>query len=157
MEEPKELFLQRKKKLEELKEEGLSPYPNTFRVSHSIEEIGRLHGDRKEEDFKDLDDRFAVAGRLMRLNNFGKAAFGHIQDRTGRIQGYFRRDQMIPRSFQVFSRLDIGDIVGIRGKLFRTRTGELTLLVEEVELLAKSFRPLPEKWHGLIDLEIRYR
>jgi lysyl-tRNA synthetase, class II len=93
----------------------------------------------------------------MRLNNFGKAAFGHIQDRTGRIQGYFRRDQMTPKSFQVFSRLDIGDIVGIRGRLFRTRTGELTVMVEEAELLAKSLRPLPEKWHGLTDLETRYR
>jgi len=157
VEELKELFLQRKKKLEELKEEGFPPYPNAFRVSHSIEEISGLHGNRREEDFKDLNDRFAVAGRLIRLNNFGKAAFGHIQDRTGRIQGYFRRDQMSPRSFQVFSRLDIGDIVGVYGKLFRTRTGELTLMVEEVDLLAKSFRPLPEKWHGLTDLETRYR
>ena len=157
MEELKELFLQRKKKLEDLKAEGFPPYPNTFRLSHSVEEINRLYGDKREEEFKGLEERLSVAGRLMRLNNFGKAAFGHIQDRTGRIQGYFRRDQMTPKSFQVFSRLDIGDIVGIRGRLFRTRTGELTVLVEEAELLAKSFRPLPEKWHGLTDLETRYR
>jgi lysyl-tRNA synthetase class 2 len=157
VEELKELFLQRKRKLEDLKAEGFSPYPNTFRLSHSVEEINRLYGDKREEEFKSLEERFSVAGRLMRLNNFGKAAFGHIQDRTGRIQGYFRRDQMTPKSFQVFSRLDIGDIVGIRGRLFRTRTGELTVMVEEAELLAKSFRPLPEKWHGLTDLETRYR
>jgi len=157
VEELKELFLQRKKKLEDLKAEGFPPYPNTFRLSHSVEEINRLYGDKREEEFKGLEERLSVAGRLMRLNNFGKAAFGHIQDRTGRIQGYFRRDQMTPKSFQVFSRLDIGDIVGIRGRLFRTRTGELTVLVEEAELLAKSFRPLPEKWHGLTDLETRYR
>lgn len=157
MEELKELFLQRKKKLEDLKAEGFPPYPNTFRLSHSVEEINRLYGDKSEEEFKGLEERFSVAGRLIRLNNFGKAAFGHIQDRTGRIQGYFRRDQMTPKSFQVFSRLDIGDIVGIRGRLFRTRTGELTVMVEEAELLAKSFRPLPEKWHGLTDLETRYR
>jgi lysyl-tRNA synthetase class 2 len=157
VEEIKELFSQRKKKFEELSQEGFPPYPNTFRVSHSAEEIARLYGDRREEEFKTLTERFSVAGRLMRLNHFGKAAFGHIQDRTGRIQGYFRRDQMSPGSFQVFSRLDIGDIVGIQGKLFRTRTGELTLMVEEADLLAKSFRPLPEKWHGLTDLETRYR
>ncbi|KPK89824.1 MAG: lysine--tRNA ligase [Deltaproteobacteria bacterium SM23_61] len=157
MEELKELFLQRKRKLEDLKAEGFPPYPNTFRLSHSVEEIHRLYADKKEEEFKGLEERFSVAGRLMRLNNFGKAAFGHIQDRTGRIQGYFRRDQMTAKSFQVFSRLDIGDIVGVRGRLFRTRTGELTVMVEEAELLAKSLRPLPEKWHGLTDLETRYR
>src|SRR4030042_6696094 len=93
----------------------------------------------------------------MRLNNFGKAAFGHIQDRTGRIQGYFRRDLMDGNSREIFHRLDIGDIVGIRGKLFLTKTEELTLMVDEVVLLAKSLRPLPEKWHGLSDQETRYR
>ncbi len=157
MEELKELFLQRKRKLEELKEEGFSPYPNTFRVSHSIGEILAQHESRSEPDLKSLEKRFALAGRLMRLNNFGKAAFGHLQDGTGRIQGYFRRDQMDPGSFKVFSRLDIGDIIGVQGRLFRTRTGELTLMVEEMELLAKSLRPLPEKWHGLTDQEARYR
>ncbi len=157
MEEIKELFSQRKKKFEELTKEGFPPYPNTFRVSHSAEEILRQYGERKEEEFEALTERFSVAGRLLRLNHFGKAAFGHLQDRTGKIQGYFRRDRMSARSFQVFSRLDIGDILGIQGRLFRTRTGELTLMVEEIDLLAKSFRPLPEKWHGLTDLETRYR
>jgi lysyl-tRNA synthetase class 2 len=157
VEEPKELFLQRKKKLDDLRAEGFPPYPNTFRLSHSVEEINGLYGDKSEGELKDLEERFSLAGRLVRLNNFGKAAFGHIQDRTGRIQGYFRRDRMSPKGFQVFSRLDIGDIVGIRGSLFRTRTGELTVMVEEAELLAKSLRPLPEKWHGLTDLETRYR
>lgn len=132
-------------------------YPNTFRVSHSIAEIFSIHGNRCEEELKSLEDHFAVAGRLMRLNHFGKAAFGHVQDRTGKVQGYFRRDQMEPRSLQVFSRLDIGDLIGIQGKLFRTRTGELTIMVEELKLLAKSLRPLPEKWHGLTDVETRYR
>jgi lysyl-tRNA synthetase class 2 len=157
VEEIKDLFAQRKKKFEELSQEGFPPYPNTFRVSHSAEEIARLYGDRKEGEFETLTERFSIAGRLMRLNHFGKAAFGHIQDRTGRVQGYFRRDRMSDKSFQVFSRLDIGDIVGIQGRLFRTRTGELTLMIEELDILAKSFRPLPEKWHGLTDQETRYR
>jgi lysyl-tRNA synthetase class 2 len=157
VEESNTLFLQRKKKFEEIREEGFPAYPNTFRVSHSIGEIFSRYGDRGEEELKGLEERFALAGRLMRLNSFGKAAFGHFQDRTGRMQGYFRRDHMDSNSFKIFSRLDIADIIGIRGKLFRTRTGELTLMVEEVELLAKSYRPLPEKWHGLTDQETRYR
>jgi lysyl-tRNA synthetase class 2 len=91
----------------------------------------------------------------VQLNDFGKAAFGHIQDRTGRIQGYFRRNLLDRNSQEIFSRLDVGDIIGIQGKLFRTRSGELTLLVEGMVLLAKSLRPLPEKWHGLTDQETR--
>jgi lysyl-tRNA synthetase class 2 len=157
VDELKELFLQRRKKAEELREIGIALYPNSYRVSHSIAEILSHHASYNEEGLQAIKERFSPAGRLMRLNNFGKAAFGHIQDRTGKIQGYFRRDLMDKNSQETFSRLDIGDIIGIRGKLFRTRTGELTLLVEEVMLLAKSLRPLPEKWHGLVDQETRYR
>ncbi len=157
MEEQKELFLQRRKKAEELLSEGIPLYPNTFRVSHSVEEVLASYGNKSEEDFRALETRFALAGRLMRLSNFGKAAFFHVQDRTGRIQGYLRRDQMDERSSKVLRRLDVGDIVGVKGRLFRTRTGELTLMVEALEMLAKSFRPLPEKWHGLVDQETRYR
>ena len=157
MEEQKELFLQRRKKAEELLSEGIPLYPNTFRVSHSVEEVLASYGNKSEEDFRALETRFALAGRLMRLSNFGKAAFFHVQDRTGRIQGYLRRDQMDERSSKVLRRLDVGDIVGVRGRLFRTKTGELTVMVEALEMLAKSFRPLPEKWHGLVDQETRYR
>ncbi len=157
MEELNELFLQRKKKIEELKQEGFPAYPNTFRTSHSIGELFESFGKRNEEELKGLEEKFALSGRLMRLNNFGKAAFGHVQDRTGKVQAYFRRDQLDAKSFKTFSLLDIGDIVGIRGKLFRTRTGELTILVENLEMLAKSLRPLPEKWHGLTDRETRVR
>jgi lysyl-tRNA synthetase class 2 len=157
VEEQKELFLQRRKKAEELLSEGIPLYPNTFRVSHSVEEVLASYGNKSEEDFRALETRFALAGRLMRLSNFGKAAFFHVQDRTGRIQGYLRRDQMDERSSKVLRRLDVGDIVGVKGRLFRTKTGELTLMVEALEMLAKSFRPLPEKWHGLVDQETRYR
>jgi len=157
MGELKELFLQRRKKAEELKSEGIPLYPNTFRMSHSIGELLSRYGDMEEEKVKAIEERFAVAGRLMRLSDFGKAAFFHFQDRSGRMQGYFRRDRAEERSDKIFRRLDIGDIVGVRGRLFRTRTGELTIAVEELELLAKSLRPLPEKWHGLADQETRYR
>jgi len=157
VEELKELFLQRRKKAEELRRKGIPIYPNSFRVSHSVEEILTSYGNHSEEDLQALPELFSLAGRLMRLNNFGKAAFCHIQDRTGRMQGYFRRDKMEETSQEVIRNLDIGDIIGVRGKLFRTRTGELTIMVEELELLVKSLRPLPEKWHGLVDQETRYR
>jgi len=157
LEEEKELFLMRRKKAEELKKKGIPLFPNNFRVSHSVKEIFSSYGSWEEGNLQALQVRFALAGRLMRLSNFGKAAFCHIQDRSGRMQGYLRRDQMPGRSLEVFRYLDIGDIVGIRGPLFRTKTGELTIMVEDLELLAKSYRPLPEKWHGLADQETRYR
>jgi lysyl-tRNA synthetase class 2 len=155
--ERNELITQRINKIEELKKEGIRLFPNTFRVTHTLGDLQTRYGGTGEEDLQKLEEVFSVAGRLLRLNNFGKAAFGHIQDRTGRIQAYFRRDQISESTRTVFKRLDIGDIVGIRGKLFRTKTGELTLMVQEVELLTKSLRPLPEKWHGLADQETRYR
>jgi lysyl-tRNA synthetase class 2 len=157
VDESKELYLQRRRKAEELREMGIALYPNSFRVSHSIAEILSRYANSREEDLQAVEEKFSLAGRLMRLNDFGKAAFGHIQDRTGKIQGYFRRNLLDRNSQEIFSRLDVGDILGIQGKLFRTRTGELTLLVEGVVLLAKSLRPLPEKWHGLTDQETRYR
>jgi lysyl-tRNA synthetase class 2 len=155
--ERNELITQRINKIEELRKEGVRLFPNTFRVSHSLGEILAAFGGTPEEELQKTETVFSVAGRLLRLNNFGKAAFGHIQDRSGRIQAYFRRDQIPEAGGRVLKRLDIGDIVGLRGRLFRTRTGELTLMVGDVELLTKSLRPLPEKWHGLADQETRYR
>jgi len=152
-----ELILQRKKKAEELRTEGIALYPNTFRVSHGVKDILSGYGNLSEEDLKAREERFALAGRLMRINKFGKASFCHIQDRSGQIQAYLRRDQMDEKSQKVLRLLDIGDLIGLRGRLFRTKTGELTLMAESLELLAKSFRPLPEKWHGLVDQETRYR
>ncbi len=152
-----ELIQQRRKKAEELRAEGIALYPNTFRVSHRVEEILSAYGNLREEDLKAREERFSLAGRLMRINKFGKASFCHIQDRSGQIQAYFRRDQMEEKSQKVLRLLDIGDLIGLRGRLFRTKTGELTLMAESLELLAKSFRPLPEKWHGLVDQETRYR
>lgn len=157
MEEQKELFKQRKRKAEELRQKGIPTYPNSFRISHSIGEVFSSFGHLSSEDLQKLNDHFSLAGRLMRLNNFGKAAFGHIQDGTGRIQGYLRHDHITPQSLTILRNLDIGDIVGWRGKLFRTKTEELTLMVDEIQLLAKSLRPLPEKWHGLTDQETKYR
>ena len=100
---------------------------------------------------------YAVAGRIVSRRDFGKASFIHIKDRTGRIQAYVRKNKLAPEQFDTFKLMDIGDFVGVKGPLFRTKTGELTLVAEDLILLAKSMRPLPEKWHGLTDVETRYR
>ena len=111
------------------------------------------------EELEKITERFTLAGRLMAVRDFGKGAFISIQDRKGRLQAFLRKNQLGEKTFSLFKRLDIGDIVWIAGRVFKTRTGELTIDVEEngLRLLSKSLRPLPEKWHGLTDVEIRYR
>ena len=111
------------------------------------------------EELEKITERFTLAGRLMAVRDFGKGAFISIQDRKGRLQAFLRKNQLGEKTFSLFKRLDIGDIIWVAGRVFKTRTGELTIDVEEngLRLLSKSLRPLPEKWHGLTDVEIRYR
>jgi lysyl-tRNA synthetase class 2 len=148
---------QRVQKLKELREQGLDPYYNRFVPSHTIaqvlEEFGALAGPELEA----LNRTFRLAGRLMLLREFGKASFCHFQDGTSRLQAYVQRQVVGPEAFALFKRLDLGDIVGFEGQLFRTKTGELTLAVSRFTLLTKSLLPLPEKYHGLTDVETRYR
>jgi lysyl-tRNA synthetase class 2 len=149
---------QRLQKLQELKEQGFDPYYNKFTPSHSlarvVEEFGSLGGDELEA----LGQTFRLAGRLMLVRQFGKAAFCHFQDGSGRLQAYLQREALGEEAFTRFKKLlDLGDIVGLEGTLFRTKTGELTLKVQGLTLLAKSLTPLPEKYHGLTDVETRYR
>src|SRR5579875_2417795 len=109
-------------------------------------------------DFEALEDSTVrVAGRLMTVRLMGKAAFAHLQDASGTIQLYFKRDVLGDAAFQYFKLLDLGDIIGAEGRLFKTRTGEISIEVTQLVLLAKAFRPLPDKFHGLTDVETRYR
>jgi len=108
------------------------------------------------DDFQE-DKKISLAGRLVAKREHGKSSFAHLQDITGKIQLYFRLDIVGEECYSLFKALDIGDIIGVGGKLFKTRTGEITILVEQFKLLAKTLRSLPEKWHGLKDVEIRYR
>ncbi len=156
MEEVNELIEQRIRKLKELKEMGIDPYGQPYEVTHQAGELHNLHGETPKEDLEKDPVETSVAGRIIAWRNFGKAAFSHIQDETGRIQLYFRKDILGDR-YKLVKKLDIGDIIGIRGRLFRTKTNELTILVDDFTLLTKSLRPLPEKWHGLKDIELRYR
>ena len=155
MEELSELLLQRRRKVDSLWEAGINPYPNDFRPLHTSEDIVATYGDIQEIDGK--DDNFVVAGRILARRSFGKAAFVQLQDRKGRLQLYVKKEEVGEETFAAFETFDIGDIVGAEGHPFRTKTGELSLHVHSIRLLVKSLLPLPEKFHGLTDVETRYR
>ncbi|MBI2991417.1 MAG: lysine--tRNA ligase, partial [Deltaproteobacteria bacterium] len=147
----------RRQKLLKLSEAGHALYPNDFRPSHVSSEIAGEFGQLSEDQLGALQTNFSLAGRIMGIRSFGKASFFHLQDRKGRLQVYVRRDRLGEEGFRLFQLMDAGDIVGVSGTLFRTKTKELTIEAREIRLLAKCLRPLPEKWHGLADVEARYR
>jgi lysyl-tRNA synthetase class 2 len=155
--EESEVLRQWKERIKTLRGMGIELFPNDFRAEHSSADIIARYGDRSAEALSGLEETVSCAGRIMTIRHFGRAAFIHLQDRKGRIQVYLRRDILGDKLFELFKRLDAGDFVGVRGRPFRTKTGELTIEVSFIQLLAKSFRPLPEKWHGLTDVETRYR
>ena len=147
-----DLFAVRKTKLEAMREDGSDPFSSNFSQTHtSSQALGLLPDDLEE------GPEVSIAGRIVVLRLMGKASFLKILDRDGRIQAYVRRDAIGDDSYASFKKLDLGDFIGIRGKLFRTRTGEVTVRAEEYLLVSKSLRPLPEKWHGLTDNEQIYR
>jgi lysyl-tRNA synthetase class 2 len=152
-----EQIAQRREKLALLREEGIA-FPNDFRRDVMTGEIHAKYNDMDAEALDKAQLRVRVAGRMMTRRIMGKASFAHIQDMSGQIQLYVTRDEL-PEGFynQQFKKWDIGDIVGAEGVLFRTRTGELSVKVDNIKLLTKSLRPLPEKFHGLVDQESRYR
>lgn len=157
MEEDNQLRQQRLKKAEELKNMGIDPYPSFNHISHKIEEIHVQFDSLEASIPEEALPIIQTAGRLMTQRDFGKSIFFHIQDGTGRLQGYIKKELIGGESFGLFKKIDVGDFLGLEGSLFKTKTGELTLLIKKFTLLAKSLRPLPEKFHGLIDVEQRYR
>jgi len=157
MDETSELIQQRIKKLEAFRKDGIDPYPNNFKVTHTTRDLHEAFGSFSDEELKSVGETFFLAGRIMAIRDFGKASFIQIQDRKGRIQAYLRKDIVSDAAFHLFKTFDIGDFIGLEGKIFRTKTHELTLQVQNFRLLVKSLRPLPEKWHGLTDIEARYR
>ncbi len=146
-----EILRIRREKLSALQEEGRDPFQETkYTVSHHAQEI--------KDRFEDLENsEVTVAGRLMSKRGMGKVSFCDLQDKSGRIQLYARRDEMDPEAYNRFKKYDIGDIVGVKGQVFRTQRGEMSVRVQEITLLSKSLLPLPEKFHGLTDKETRYR
>ncbi|MBL0224325.1 MAG: lysine--tRNA ligase [Geobacteraceae bacterium] len=155
MEELSELLLQRRRKVDTLWEAGVNPYPNDFKPQHTSADVVAAYGDKEQIDA--VSDVFVVAGRILARRSFGKAAFIQLQDRKGRVQLYVKKDEIGDEAFANFESFDIGDIVGAEGYPFRTKTGELSLHARSIRLLVKSLHPLPEKFHGLTDVETRYR
>ena len=150
-----EIISNKWKEIEELKREGIDPFGHSFNRTYKIKDL--------IEENKDLQvgecgkEKASVAGRLMALRTHGKAIFANIEDVSGRIQIYIKSNKVGEDAFKLFSKIGVGDILGVSGLIFRTRTGEVTVFVEEFSLLCKSVRSLPEKWHGLKDVEVRYR
>jgi lysyl-tRNA synthetase class 2 len=144
-------------KLKKLRDMGFCPYPTGYKKDLLITEAIQRFGNLTNEELSGIEKRFSLAGRLVSKRDFGKACFAHIKDATGKIQIYVKRDNLEERQFEVFRQVDIGDLVLVAGKFFRTKTDEFTLLVQDFVILSKSIRPLPEKWHGLTDVETRYR
>jgi lysyl-tRNA synthetase, class II len=155
--EEQDQVVARRKKLAELTRLVGRAYPNDFSPRDTAAAVAASWGAVSAEQLEAATVRAAVAGRLMAIRDFGKAAFVQLQDRTGRLQVHVQRAAVGDEQFAIFRQLDLGDLVGFAGRLFRTRTGELTLAAETVRYLAKALRPPPEKWHGLQDVELRYR
>ncbi len=150
------LIAQRRQKLALLREQGAA-YPNDFRRDSVAAEIHTEYGDKDRDWFETNTIRVKVAGRMMGKRVMGKASFVHIQDMSGRIQLFLRRDSLPEGRYQEFKSWDVGDIICSEGALFKTNKGELSVKADDLRLLTKSLRPLPEKFHGLTDQEIRYR
>ena len=150
-----ELMKVRRDKLAAFEAKGVAPFGHRFEVSHHakdvLEQFGHLEGEEESSE------EITIAGRLMAIRGHGKASFSVLMDRSGRIQIYFELDVLGEEKYSQFKLLDIGDIIGVKGHVFRTRRGEITVRVDDFDMLSKSLRPLPEKFHGLTDTEIRYR
>ena len=155
-EKESEQVRQRREKLAALRGRG-EAYPNDFRRDAEAGELGARYREVGTEELSRLAPRVSIAGRLMARRVMGKSSFADLQDVSGRIQLLVRRDELPEGAYAEFRQWDIGDIVGVKGTVFRTRTGELSLRASGIRLLAKCLRPLPEKWHGLGDTELRYR
>ena len=154
-EKPTDLLAQKKDKINALRTDGVNPYPGDIHIDHTIDQVRRTIEQLPADG--ELSETFSLAGRIMAINSFGKSAFIRFNDRSGQMQAYIRKDKIGPEPYALFKKLDIGDHIGLTGTMFQTKTKEWTLLADQLQLLCKAVRPLPEKFHGLKDPEKRYR
>ena len=148
----------RREKLNDIREKGLDPFGKRFERSHLATEILDKYSELEKEDLDNQGIKVTIAGRVMTKRGKGKAGFAHIQDISGQIQIYVRQDAVGEEQYDIFNHLvDLGDIVGISGQVFKTKVGELSVKASNFEILTKALRPLPDKFHGLKDVEQRYR
>ncbi len=152
-----DLLAVRRDKLNQLQEQGINPFGGKFERTHTSEQMVEQFDAFTKEELEGKEERTVLAGRLMTKRGKGKAGFAHIQDLAGQIQIYVRQDAVGEEAYDLFKSLDIGDMVGVAGKPFKTNVGEMSVKVSELTLLGKSLRPLPDKYHGLKDVEQRYR
>jgi len=155
--EPRDQFEQRQKKLEAIQALGYEAFPREFPWSDTPADLVRKYSNAQAAELEAENREVRVAGRILSYRLMGKAGFAHLQGSGKRIQVYVRKDVVGEKGFQLFQLLDLGDHIGVRGHMFRTKTGELSVWVEELFFLSKALLPLPEKWHGLADIELRYR
>ena len=156
MTEENKLITEREKKLEEIKKNHKA-YPNSFKKVDYANNLISNHSNSDKESLEKDAINVSVSGRLLTIRNMGNSSFANLHDESGDIQIYLQKKQVGEDSYKLFNNLDLGDIVGINGTLFKTKTNELTINTESIELLSKSLRPLPEKFHGIADIEIKYR
>jgi lysyl-tRNA synthetase class 2 len=152
-----EQIQQRRANLAKLSELGVSPYPHRFDRTAGITELVNAHGEKAGPELEATRIETTTSGRILGIRTFGKANFLVLSDGRSRIQVYVKKDSLSEHDFELFRLLDFGDVIGVEGHLFRTRTNELTIWASRLEFLAKCHLPLPEKWHGLTDIEVRYR
>ncbi|MDP9729776.1 lysine--tRNA ligase [Alicyclobacillus tolerans] len=152
-----DLMSVRLEKLDELRNKGVYPYGHRYDVTHHASDILNAAGEKSKEELEEMSMRVRIAGRMMIRRGHGKASFAVMQDRTGSIQIYAKQDVLGEEGYEIFQLLDLGDIIGVEGTVFRTNRGEVTVLCQKLDVLSKALRPLPEKWHGLKDVETRYR
>ncbi len=153
----REIIATRKEKAEALRALGVDPYGNGVTPSHLTADLHARYGNAPAEEIARDPGAWSVAGRVLALRSFGKAAFLKVRDRSGELQVWVKKDKVGERGFEIFKLLDVGDLVAADGPATRTKTGELTLEAARFTILTKAIRPLPEKWHGLSDVEQRYR
>jgi lysyl-tRNA synthetase class 2 len=153
----REIIAQRQKKAEALRALGVNPFGNGHAPRHLTAELAKRYGEAAADEIAKDPGAWSIAGRVLAVRSFGKAAFLRVRDRSGELQVWVKKDRVGERDFEVFKLLDVGDVVAAEGPATRTKTGELTLEASRFTILTKSMRPLPEKWHGLTDVEERYR
>ena len=150
----------RREKMKDAKDQGLDPFGGKFPRTHLAKDLLKEYGEYTKEELEEKeseDNQVTIAGRLMTKRGKGKAGFAHLQDVSGQIQLYVRQDQIGKEAYDLYKTIDLGDIIGVTGVMFKTNVGELSIKVSEFQLLTKALRPLPEKYHGLKDVEQRYR
>ena len=156
-EELNDQMIVRRQKMEQLQKEGIDPFGHRFERTHNSAELHELFNQRSKEELKEMGLSSSIAGRMVTKRGKGKAGFAHLQDRDGRIQIYVRKDEVGEDAYEIFKHSDLGDFFGVTGEIMKTDTGEVSIKAKEITLLSKALRPLPDKYHGLTNIEQRYR